>query len=238
MVFSFELWIIFGLIGFYLYDSAVLLFSNEIVFFETRGRWLVSFPSDRWRVMGKRLFFPNPLTPHYSMFIASWSATDSFYTKDSKDIFEIISSIRHLRSAAMLLMLLLTFVLPIVIFKFGIGTPALIALMLVYLLVITMLFYTYTKREKLGLSKRQVLSISFEAVSCAPFTINLIRKITMKQSVGCPVEFAFKVLEPLDFKNFAEELDKKLSEKMEYEIDHQISIQLMNYRKKVMSMIL
>ncbi|MFD0914679.1 hypothetical protein [Methylophilus luteus] len=239
MGFSFEIWITLGLIGFYLYDSAALVFSNEIVFFETKGRWFVALPTDRWRVVGKRLFFPNPLKPNYSMFIVPWSATASFYAKDSKDTFELISAIRYLRLAVVPLMLLLIFVLPLVIFKLGIGTPALITLMLVYLLVIAMLFYIYTKREKLGLSKRQVLSLAFEATSCPPFAINLIRKITIKRSIAsCPLEFAFKVLEPQDFKNFAEELDKKLSEKMEYEIDHETNTQIMNYRKKIMSMIL
>lgn len=239
MAFSFELWIVLGLIGFYLYDSAVLVFSNEIVFFEARGKWFVTFPTDRWRVMGKRLFFPNPLTPNYLMFIVPWSATESFYEKDSKNTLELIAAIKLLRWAVVLLMLLLAFVLPLVIFKLGTGTTALIALGLVYLLVIAMLFYTYTKREKLGLNERQVLSIAFEAISCPPFAINLIRKITIRRSItSCPVEFAFKVLEPKYFKSFAEELDKTLLEKMECEVDHQTNIQIMNYRKKVMSMIL
>lgn len=237
MALSFEFWIALGLISFYLYDSAVLMFANEIVFFEAHGRWFISFPTDRWRVMGKRLFFPNPLAPNYLMFIVPWSATENFHGTDSENTLEFISTIRCLRLAVMLLMLLLVCILPLVILTWGIGSTALITLVVSYLLVIAMLFYTYGKREKLGLTKKQVLSISFEAISCPPFAINLIRKLTIRRSnMNCSVEFAFKVLEPEDFKKFTEELDQVLSEKLECESDPQISVQIMNYRRKIMSM--
>jgi hypothetical protein len=236
---SFELWILLGLIGFYLFDSAVLVFSNEIVFFEKHGRWFVSLPKDRWRMMGKRLFIPNPFTPNYLMFIEAWSATERSLEGVLQDTSDLISAVKYLRLPVILLMILLIFVLPLVIFKLGTGMTALIVLMLIYLVVMSMLFYIYTGREKLGLNKRQVLSIAFEAISCPPFAINLIRKITLRRNITCcPVEFAFKVLKFEDFKKFAEELDKNLSERLEYEVDQIMSSQITNFRTKIMNKLL
>ena len=78
---SFEALLIIGVLGFYIYDSAILMFSNELIFTKSYGKWSASFPTTRLRVMKKLLFFPNPLTPFNLIFVLSWTTKErSFKT--------------------------------------------------------------------------------------------------------------------------------------------------------------
>jgi hypothetical protein len=238
---SFEVLLVFGVLGFYLYDSAILLFSNEIIFIESYGKWSVSFPSARWRLMGKLLFFPNPFTPFNLVFLTTWTTKDSSSNNKLKDVSKLLVAMSYLRISVIVLMFLLIIALPIVIFKLGIGTSSLVVLFLIYLTIISMLCYTYFKKEDLGLSNKAFAELAFEALACPPFALNLIRNISLRHLL-CknPVKFAAKRLENEDFKKFIEMLDDKLTEKLELEDEENSprSIELIKYREKIKGMAL
>jgi hypothetical protein len=237
----FEALLILGVLGFYLYDSAILLFSNQLVFIKSYGKWSVSFPSGRWRLMGKLLFFPNPFTPFNLVFLAAWTTKDSASKSESKNVSKLLVAIPYLRISVMVLMFLLIIALPIVIFKLGIGTSSLVILSLIYLTIINMLCYAYIKKEDLGLSNKAFAELAFEALICPPFALNLIRNISLRHLL-CknPVKFSAEELENEDFKKFIGVLVEKLTEEFELEDEEDSlrSIELINYREKIKGMIL
>lgn len=62
------------MVGLYLYDSAVLLASNEVILSPRQsGRWVAMFGADSFQLRGKEPFMPNPLLPHHPIFRLSWN---------------------------------------------------------------------------------------------------------------------------------------------------------------------
>ncbi len=237
---SFEALLILGVLGFYLYDSAILVFSNELIFVESYGRWSVSLPSSRWRMMGKLLFFPNPLTADNLIFRTTWSTADNPSNPELEDMSKLLAPVSYLRILVMVLMVLLAIVFPFVIFRLGAGVDFLKVLFLIYFTIINMLCYIYIKRVNLGLDKKTFATLAFDALACPPFAINLLRKISLRHML-CknPVEFAAKKLEPEAFKRFIEELNKRLSEELECEDEENSprSLELVKYREKLIGML-
>ena len=237
---SFEVLLILGVLGFYLYDSAILVFSNELIFVESYGRWSVSLPSARWRLMGKLLFFPNPLKADSLIFRSAWSTTNYYSNPELEDMSKLLAPMGFLRILVLLLKVLLAIVLPFVMFRLGTGVEFLMVLFLMYFTIISMLCCVYIKRTNLGLDKKAFASLAFDAIACPPFAINLLRKISLRH-VLCknPIEFAAKKLEPHSFKRFVEELDKKLSEELECEDEENSlrSIELIKYRENLLGML-
>ena len=138
----------------------------------------------------------------------------------------------------MVLMTLLIFVLPVVMFRFGTRFEFLFVLLLIYLTIVTMLVLVYRKRERLGLDNKAFASLAFDSLACAPFAINLLRKISLRYTLcNNPVEFAAKRLEQKSFVQLVESLDKKISEELEHEKEGSPrSIELMHYRGKLLEM--
>ncbi len=50
---SFEIMLVLGIVGFYLFDSAMLLYVNELVFVEKNGKWVFGRPEWGWQMLGK-----------------------------------------------------------------------------------------------------------------------------------------------------------------------------------------
>lgn len=237
---SFEVLLIIGVVGFYLYDSAILIFSNELIFIESYGRWTVTLPSSRWRIMGKLLYFPNPFTPHNLIFRTSWSTAYNPSNPELEGIFKLLAPMSYLRLLVLILIVLLTVVLPIVILRLGTGIEFLKVLFLIYYTIFNMLFYVYIKRINLGLNKKAFATLAFDALACPPFAINLIRKISLRHMLcESPIKFAEKMLEPEDFKCFFNAFDNKLTEELECEDEENSprSLELIEYREKLIGML-
>jgi hypothetical protein len=60
-------------LGLYLYDSALLLYSNEaMLVLAGKNRWLTGFGSNRTTLYSRELYLPNPFTPTRPLFRLSW----------------------------------------------------------------------------------------------------------------------------------------------------------------------
>lgn len=236
MYFSFELLLILGVIGFYLYDSAILLFANQIVFVKSYSKWSVCLPTSRWRLMKKILHFPNPLTPFNLIFLSTWSTQDVTDNKSKMDLTKLFGAITYLRISVAALMILLLIALPVSIFKLGMGTVTLVVVFFIYLTIISMLCYAFVKKDDLLLDNRAFMEFAFEALACPPFALNFIRNISLRYPIhSSPVDFATSVLHGDDLNTFIVALDEKLVEELELqdEEDSHRSIEIINYREKL-----
>jgi hypothetical protein len=72
---SFEVWLPVGAIGLYLFDSILWLYSNELIFQRRGGKW-ISAAIPAFLLAGRRVCFPNPLTPGTPQFTVRWSESD------------------------------------------------------------------------------------------------------------------------------------------------------------------
>jgi hypothetical protein len=82
-----------------------------------------------------------------------------------------------------------------------------------YLLVLFALGFMLSRRAALRLSGAACASLAFDALACAPFAINLVRKIALRTRLeGDPVAFAAAHFAPADRAALRALLARKLEE--------------------------
>jgi len=170
-----------GIAGLYLYDSALLLFHNEIVLETKRDGYIVS-SGQAPEIVGRYLFLPNPCCPHRALMRLSWPDNG---VADARGQLKRWMRARLALSAiapwARMLLGLFFLGLPCALW---IGKDVLLLswLVLTYLTIIAMLTQVYQYRQALNLSPRAVAGIMFDVLLCAPFAMNIVRKISLRQA--------------------------------------------------------
>jgi len=193
---SFEVWLPLGALGLYLFDSTLWLYSNELIFERSRGRWRCG-PLPAFLVAGRRVYLPNPCTPAIPQFRVRWSESDQRH--EQEDVGELDRFSRALRPVQYLVnaLLVILLVLPVELLLYGTGVELLAVMAAFYLVIIVALVVLYVRRRELRLTGRAFAALCFDALACAPFAINLVRKLTLRRSLlGNPIEFAGRVFEP------------------------------------------
>jgi hypothetical protein len=173
------LWLPLGAIAFYLYDSLLWLYGDELVLIRRARRWDHAAGSDRL-LFRRRLYLPNPLTPQRPLWRACWSdfsRRDRF--TDLSALASLVQTLRPLRALVTLLWWLIVVALPVAVVS---GARPIILLALfaaVYSVAAIAVAWLWRQRATLGLSARSCRALSFDALACPPFAINLVRKISL-----------------------------------------------------------
>ncbi len=204
-------------ISLYLYDSSLLLYSNEGVISPSGSRdWCLNF-GFRYHISGKELFLPNPFLPHRPIFRLAWRKPCISATVDT----EWASRRSHFSPLApMILALAFTlFVLfPIGLFS-KIGDIGLLSIIgLLYLNVATPLVWLGFNRKTFGMSAKRYSSIVLECILCPPFAVNLVRKISTSIPISDELITTARDLQSADgWKLSRHELIRRLNEEIESE---------------------
>jgi len=174
-----EWWLPIGALAFYLYDSLLWLYGDELVLIRRASRWDHAAGSERL-LFRRRLYLPNPLTPQRPLWRACWS---DFSRRDKltdlNALTSLVQTLRPLRALVTVLWLLIVVVLPVAVAS-GARPAILLALFaVVYSFAATMVVWLWCQRATLGLSARSCRALSFDALACPPFAINLVRKISL-----------------------------------------------------------
>jgi hypothetical protein len=183
LILTFEIALPLGAIAFYVYDSVLLVHGNELLFVRVRRRWHAVGGSNLV-LLGKRACLPALLQPWALVFRTFWSA--KVVRADLPLVWptaELLRALRPLRVIASALLVLLVGALPAASLAFGSGLLLLGVFALYYLLVIVALALTFARREVLGLQGRAYWSVALDAFACAPFAVNLVHRITLRQNV-------------------------------------------------------
>jgi hypothetical protein len=194
-----EFWLPVGAVAFYLYDAAHLLWQNELVYERAGARWRVEGGSSI-RLGARRLFMPNPLLPQRPLFLVCWSAAQPRTTGDagagddagerSATLDAFIAALRPI-GLLNILQLGLLCLLPAALWSLGTGIAALGVFALFYLATLIALGIVWRRRAALALSKPAFWSLCFDALACAPFAINLTRRLSLRHGLGDePLRFA------------------------------------------------
>lgn len=183
-----ELWLPVGALAFYLYDSVQPLWQNELLFIRAGSRWTVAGDS-RLRRWGRRMVMPNPLLPHRAQFKVAWSPDDTRSSTDTA-VATLLPSLRPLGFLCTTMLWLMLLLVP-VCWLLGAGLILLLQFAAYYLLVIAALVLVFRRRQALGLPTRAFWALCLDALACAPFAANLVRRISLRHGLsGDPIAFA------------------------------------------------
>jgi hypothetical protein len=188
---SYEVELLALAVIFYLYDSSVLLYTNEAVFTCDRAlRWGASTRRTGFMFAGRSLRVLNPFTPHRPSFRLSWNfdrlesgGNDPSWSARAQE-FKILTPTTLTAGIA------LFFLLPLGMFS-ALGRYAVIpALLLLY--GSTLLALIRLRRSGLlaALDRRRFLGFAFECLACPPFAVNIVRRITLAEAISEPVPLA------------------------------------------------
>jgi hypothetical protein len=205
-----ELWLPVGAIGFYLYDSIQPLWQNELLYVRAGDRWRIvaDSPVRRW---GRRLVLPNPLLPHRPQFRVAWSLDDQRGPVNT-DPGPLFAALRPVGVICQILLWLLLLLLP-ACWILGAGLIVLAQFALYYLLIITALALVFRQRGILGLGQRAFWSLAFDVLACAPFAVNLVRKLSQRHGIaGDPLSFAVRQCDVATRNQLAQLISQRLDE--------------------------
>jgi hypothetical protein len=237
---SFEVLLVLGVIGFYLFDSAMLLYFNELVYVRKNNRWAFVCPESRWQILGRTLYIPNPLTVEFPLFRVSWTVFESNDSQDNREELQrFLDALDPLKYITTTLFLLLLCGLPLVVFHFGAGLGLLILFGVIYFTIIWMLILSYRQREQLGLSGMSLAKLAFDSLACAPFALNLVRKIALRHSLsGDPISFAHQNFDRAMFARLVDGICKRVDEELEITDEEGTQhVALTAYRNRILSMV-
>lgn len=173
-----EILLVIGMIGLYLYDSAMLLASNQALLCAGwKGKWLALFGADNFLVLGKELFLPNPFLPHRPLYLFSWDDTgflgpNQLWAAPRNDFLSLAPFIWSM-------MVALFVIIPLGLFsRLGnIGVAA--GVIIFYVSTFIALAIVWHKRDKYAITGKNFVSLAFECLTCPPFAVNLIRHLSL-----------------------------------------------------------
>ena len=167
-------WLLAGVVGMYVYDAALLLFHNEVVFFERPdGSWSFSAGSE-FELAGRHVYIPALLAPHRAVLRLRWSSLQAMSGP---------TPLRGLRawrigvaaSALPVMVVAMVFAaLPVVLLG---SVLALLGWMIVlYAAIVYAVLRVWRLRKVTGIGGKEFTGIASDALLCAPYSLDLVRK--------------------------------------------------------------
>lgn len=190
-----QCWLLAAVAALYLYDGALLLFHNEIVLEARRAGWRV-YAGTSMEFRSRHLFVPNPLCPQRPLMRLGWRVDEPAQAVAPPPRGRrVMLALSRLAPWTWLLLGLFFAGLPAALWF---GTPWLLLgwLLLTYLTIGLMLGRVWRYRKALNLSGRAVLALAFDALLCAPFAINMVRKISLRQPAPARLRGVAATLSP------------------------------------------
>lgn len=169
-------------VALYLFDSLLLLASNEAVLVRGwRGHWFARFGLDRWRLGGKEPYLSNPATPHFPLWRLRWSFDEAAGEAVAPaGPLAVPRELERFKLHALISLILIYGLVPIVLFyPVGIEYPIAVVAVL-YLNIVVAIVRLFRVRAAFALSSGQFAVLAFECMACPPFSVNLVRKLCLK----------------------------------------------------------
>lgn len=187
---------------FYLYDSSVLLYSNEAILTCDGARRWSATTGTGLVFAGRALQVLNPFTPYRPSFRLHWD----FGTLESEPTdlgwSERAGEFLSLAWVSVTGGIALFIVLPLGLFT-DLGEYAVIpALFLLYGSILLALIRLRRSANHASMSRKRFWALAFECVACPPFGVNMVRHVTLADRIAEPLPLAAVRL--LDARRWAE----------------------------------
>lgn len=181
----------FGLaVFFYLYDSTVLLYSNEAVLAcDNRRHWSAATGMAGFLLAGRTLCVLNPFTPHRPSFRLRWEFNSLAQAPQSQWM-DRADELKVLAPTVWSAGIGLYVLLPLGMFT-ALGAYAVVpALALLYGSIIVSLFLVRRRKILIAPGGTRFLSLAFECMACPPFGVNMVRRTTLALAIAEPLPLA------------------------------------------------
>jgi len=149
------------------------------------------------------------------VFKVRWSESDP--RQDREDAAELERFVRALRPVKFLVnvLLLLLLALPVVLAVYGTDVQLLVLMAAYYAVVLVALGLIHARRRVLRLTDRGFVTLSFDALACAPFAINLVRKLSLRRALaGNPITFAAGSFAPAQMGRLIDAVTARVGEEL------------------------
>ena len=189
MSYEFELFLLAVL--FYLYDSSVLLYSNEAVLIrDRRHHWTAATGMAGFMFAGRVLCVLNPFTPHCPSFRLNWNlysleagASDQSWSERTRQL----NALAPLTGVAGVSLYV---ILPLGLFT-ALGPYAILpALAALYGSAGLALYHVHRQRLLAAPNRKRFIGFAFECLACPPFAVNMVRRITLADRISEPLPLA------------------------------------------------
>ena len=172
-------------LGLYIYDSALLLRSDEFVLMRgLGGRWTPRFGANGWKLFGKEPYVSNLLTPWTPLVRVHWSFEQGFDSPLTQGSTALPEVSRRPGVCATLVLLLVFVALPICLFVYPATVLTLTVAGLIYGACALTMVAVYFESDKLSLNQAEFRKLCVECLACPPFCINTVRKLCARSSSG------------------------------------------------------
>ena len=178
---AFEVLLPVGALALYLYDSVQGLYGDELMLERGRRGWRTSAGSGLL-LGGRRPYLPSPLAPDAPVFRVRWDRPQEDGTLGAADVRAMAVPLRLPGLIVRVQLALLAIALPVVSIVLGAGRMLLAVFALYYLLSLVTLLLLVRARVVLQLTGRQLWLLAFESIACAPFALNVVRKVGLLHS--------------------------------------------------------
>lgn len=167
-------WLLLGVAGMYVYDATLLLYHNEVVFFERRdGRWSFSVGTE-FELAGRHIYVPPLFAPTRALLRLRWSSqTEPGNTTPLHGLQAWRAGVAA-TALPVLLVALLFAAMPAVLAGNVYGLLAwMIAL---YAAIGAAVWRVWRLRKVTGIGATVFSGMASDALLCAPYALNLVRK--------------------------------------------------------------
>lgn len=199
--------------AFYVFDVALLMYADEAVVWRTGGGWRASVGSG-FTLAGRHPALPALLTPGAPVFRMEMDAPTppDGRSVEERNIEPMLAVLRPLRWPARLAAVVLFIVVPAALLVNVAPLGMLVLLGLLYASAILAMAYVARHRRVLGLSLRDVAAIAFDVIACPPFSINLVRRVTLRGTPALPARSLATMLDADSRAPLEREIAKRQSE--------------------------
>lgn len=172
-----ELLLVAGAFALYAFDAVRLLYADEFVLEGGGGRWRAR-DGIAALVSGRRPLVPDLLRPARALLPVSVDRLAPDGGAPENDVGHFLAALRPFGRRATVLLLLFFPGLPLVLRGFGTGVELLAWLVAVYAVIGSMAWRLWCYRRVLELAPAAAVSLALECLLCAPFAINIVRRLS------------------------------------------------------------
>ncbi|WP_063571652.1 MULTISPECIES: hypothetical protein [Luteibacter] len=227
-------WLLFGVAGMYVYDAVLLLYHNEVVFFERRdGTWSFSAGAE-FELGGRHVYVPALLAPQRALLRLRWSSLQTPPLARPSPRGLRAWRIGVAASATPVMLLVVVFAaLPVVLL--GSAFVLLGWMIVLYAAIVFAVSRVWRLRNVTGLGGKECASIASDALLCAPYALDLVRKQGLRVADRFDlVSTAHRLLDASERARLADTIRAKLHRQMDIEdTDSERHAQLTTYLHQI-----
>jgi hypothetical protein len=221
----------------YLYDSSVLLYSNEAVLACNRTRgWSAPTGWISFEWAGRSLCVLNPLTPGRPSFRLHWDFRSSKTGDEDPSWSSRAEEFKVLAPFCLAAGISLYILLPLGMFT-RLGTYAIVpALILLYGSILLALIQLRRRNSVLAIGGKRFWGIVFESIACPPFAVNMVRHITLADRINDPLPLAaVRLLDEAQWSRLRERCLSIIDDEIQRVADDSVELMALESQKKRLS---